>query len=148
MILYFLMMILLYFTAGSSYQKLIRFFMGLVMLLTIVTPLLGLFGNGEQLSDLIHVESYQQYLQELSGSSQNFSVGEQYDRSYYEKVLEQQFLADAREKEFGIRAVEVSLNDAYEPEQVRIFEETAGDGEQFRIYLEDVYGLEGQVMVE
>jgi hypothetical protein len=143
------MMILLYFTAGSSYQKLIRFFMGLVLLLTMAAPLLRLFDGEGQLMDLVSAESFQLYLQDASESSQHLEETEkQYSKSYYERVLEQQFLSDAAEKGFEIRTVEVSLNDDYEPEQVRIFAETDGDGECFRTYLMETYGLEGQVLVE
>jgi hypothetical protein len=66
LILYFLMMILLYFTAGSSYQKLIRFFMGLVLLLTIAAPVIRLFDGEESLLDRIQIETFEQYQQELS----------------------------------------------------------------------------------
>jgi hypothetical protein len=150
LILYFLMMILLYFTAGTSCRKLIRFFMGIVLLLTAAAPLFGLLGGKENLLDQISYESFRQYTQELSAESLDMEKdGESYSRTYCERLLARQFLEDAKKEQLGIRAVEVSLNDAYEPRQVRILEENAGDGVRFRSYLMDVYQLEeGQVLVE
>ena len=58
LILYFLMMIIIYFTAGESYKKYIRFFMGLVLALTLLRPVLTLFGKEDALWDGIAYESF------------------------------------------------------------------------------------------
>ena len=64
LILYFLMMIVLYFTAGESYKKFIRFFMGLVLALTLLVPVLTLFGKKDALWEGITYEAYRQSLEE------------------------------------------------------------------------------------
>ena len=51
LILYFLMMIILYFAAGESYKKFIRFFMGLVLALTLMRPAMALLGKEEMLRE-------------------------------------------------------------------------------------------------
>lgn len=150
LILYFLMMIIIYFTAGESYKKYIRFFMGLVLALTLLRPVLTLFGKEDALWDGIAYESFRQTMEE---AQLDFGRMEQVEnevyRKQYERALEEQFLEVAKGKLLDIEAVTVSLNAEYEPEQVIIREGLYGDGEKLRSYLIDVYGLgEGQVLVQ
>ena len=150
LILYFLMMIVLYFTAGESYKKFIRFFMGLVLALTLLRPVLTLFGKEEALWEGITYESFRQSMEEAQ-----FDFGRMEDaenevyRRQYERALEEQFLEDAKEKLLDIEDITVSLNGDYELEQVIIREGLYSDGETLRNYLIEVYGLkEGQVLVQ
>lgn len=150
LILYFLMMIMLYFTAGESYKKFIRFFMGLVLALTLLSPLMKLFGKEEALLEGIAYESFWQSLEE---AQMDFGHWEETEasvyRSHYERALEEQFLSDAKERQLEIKDISVSLSESYEIEQVKIREGLTGDGETFRAYLIEVYGLEeGQVIVQ
>ena len=150
LILYFLMMIILYFTAGESYKKFIRFFMGLVLALTLLRPVLTLFGKEEALWEGITYESFRQSMEEAQ-----FDFGRMEDaenevyRRQYERALEEQFLEDAKEKLLDIEDVTVSLSGDYELDQVIIREGLYGDGETLQSYLIEVYGLkEGQVFVQ
>ena len=150
LILYFLMMIVLYFTAGDSYKKFIRFFMGLVMALTLLRPVLTLFGKEDALWEGIAYESFRQTMEEAQFDFRRMLQTEnEVYRRQYERALEKQFLEAAKEKMLDIEAVTVSLNEEYEPEQVIIREGIYGDGETLRSYLVEVYGLgEGQVLVQ
>lgn len=150
LILYFLMMIVLYFSAGESYKKFIRFFMGLVFALTIMAPVLRLFGQTDALREGISYENFRQNMEEAQlDFSHMEQTQEQVYRVHYERAMEEQFAELAREHLLQIEKITVTLNDNYEPQQVRIWEELAGDGERLRDYLCDVYGLQkGQVVVE
>lgn len=150
LILYFLMMIILYFTAGESYKKFIRFFMGLVLALTILRPMLSLLGKEEALREGITYESFRQNMEEAQ-----FDFGQMEEtenevyRRQYERALEEQFLEDARDQLLDIENISVSLNGKYELERVTIRERLTGDGETLQSYLIKVYGLkEGQVFVQ
>lgn len=150
LILYFLMMIILYFAAGESYKKFIRFFMGLVLALTILRPMLSLLGKEEALREGITYESFRQSMEEAQ-----FDFGQMEEtenevyRRQYERALEEQFLEAAKDQLLDIESISVSLNAEYELEQVTIREGLKGDGETLRSYLTGVYGLkEGQVLVE
>lgn len=150
LILYFLMMIILYFAAGESYKKFIRFFMGLVLALTILRPMLSLLGKEEALREGITYESFRQSMEEAQ-----FDFGQMEEtenevyRRQYERALEEQFLEAAKDQLLDIESISVSLNAEYELEQVTIREGLTGDGETLRSYLTGVYGLkEGQVLVE
>ena len=150
LILYFLMMIVLYFAAGESYKKFIRFFMGLVLALTMLRPLLAVFGKEEALQEKITYEAFRQSMEEA-----RFDFGQMEEAEYevyrrqYERGLEEQFLADAKEKLLDIERITVSLDSNYELEQVTIREGLYGDGEALKSYLIEVYGLkEGQVLVQ
>ncbi len=150
LILYFLMMIVLYFAAGESYKKFIRFFMGMVLALTVLRPVLAVFGKEEALQEKITYEAFRQSMEEA-----RFDFGQMEEaenevyRRQYERGLEEQFLADAKEKLLDIERITVSLDSNYELEQVTIREGLYGDGEALKSYLIEVYGLkEGQVLVQ
>lgn len=150
LILYFLMMIMLYFTAGESYKKFIRFFMGLVLALTLLSPVLKLFGKEEALFEGIAYESFWQSMEEAQLDFGHLEETEaSVYRNHYERALEEQFLADAKENLLDIKDISVSLNEDYELVCVRIKEGLYGDGELLRAQLIEVYGLEeGQVLVQ
>ena len=150
LILYFLMMIVLYFAAGASYKKFIRFFMGMVLALTVLRPVLAVFGKEEALQEKITYEAFHQSMEEA-----RFDFGQMEEaenevyRRQYERGLEEQFLADAKERLLDIERMTVSLDSNYELEQVTIREGLYGDGEALKSYLIEVYGLkEGQVLVQ
>lgn len=150
LVLYFLMMLVLYFAAGDSYKKFIRFFMGLVIALTLLSPLLRLLGKTDALRDGI---SYERFRQETAQAQLDTSYLEEKEmrlyRSHYEQALETQFLQAAEEKQLGIAAVQVTLDEDFVLAQVNIEEALAGDGAQFKDYLCSVYGIfEEAVFVE
>ena len=150
LILYFLMLIILYFAAGESYKKFIRFFMGLVLALTLLRPVLTLFGKEEMLQEGIAYESFRQRMEEaqLDFGRMEDAEHELYRRQY-EQALSAQFFEDAKEQLLDIEDITVSLSSDYELEQVTIREGICGDGETLKSYLMEVYGLkEGQVLVQ
>lgn len=150
LILYFLMMIILYFAAGESYKKFIRFFMGLVLALTLMRPAMALLGKEEMLREGIAYESFRQHMEEmqLDFGRMEDAEHEVYQRQY-EQALSAQFLTEANEQLLDIEDITVSLSSDYELEQVMIREGIYGDGEVFKRYLVEVYDLkEGQVLVQ
>lgn len=50
---------------GTSYQKYIRFFTGLILMLLLLTPFLSLTGSGETFQELYHGYEQEQYKREL-----------------------------------------------------------------------------------
>lgn len=50
---------------GTSYQKYIRFFTGLILMLLLLSPFLKLSGSGEVFTELYHGYEYEQYRREL-----------------------------------------------------------------------------------
>ena len=141
LILYFLMMIVLYFSAGEAYKKFIRF---------VMAPLIRLFGQADALKEGI---SYENFRQDMEEAQLDFShmeqTQEQVYRVHYGRAMEEQFAELAREHLLQIKKITVTLDDNYEPQQVRIQEGLTGDGEVLRDYLCEVYGLQkGQVVVE
>ncbi len=150
LILYFLMMIVLYFTAGESYKKFIRFFMGLVLALTLLNPLIGLLGKEEALREGIAYESFRQDMEEAQFDFGRLEEQEnEVYRRHYEQALEEQFLSDAKEQLLEIADVSVTLDADCGLAHVEIREGLYGDGEALKDYLTTVYGLEeGLVSVQ
>ena len=150
LILYFLMMIILYLAAGESYKKFIRFFMGLVLTLTLLRPILSLFGKEELLQDKISYEAFVQGMEEaqMDFGSMEEKENDLYKRQY-ERALEAQFLEEADEQLLDIGQIRVSLDKDFELQSVAIQEGICGDGETMKQYLIRVYGVEeGKVIVQ
>lgn len=57
---------------GINYQKYIRFFTGLVLMMLLLTPFLSLTEAGEIFSDLYHGYEYEQYKRELQEQEEYF----------------------------------------------------------------------------
>ena len=134
----------------NSYRKYIRFFMGLVLALTLLRPVLRMLGKEDAFRDGIAYEAFRQDMEEAQFDLGYLEETEQeMYRRHYERALEQQFMADAEEKQLEIRAVGVSMDEAFEVERVTIREELPGDGEILSDYIVNVYGLKkGQVRVQ
>lgn len=149
LLLYFLMMIILYLAAGETYKKYIRFFMGLVLILSLLTPILSWTGHLETLQNGIAYETFWQGMEEARLDFSRLEEQEKQVRmAHYEQAVEERFLAEAKECLLDIREISVTLNEAYELEKVQIREGLQGDGAEFRRYLTAVYGLaEGQVEI-
>lgn len=150
LIVYLLMLVLLYFSAGESYKKFIRFFMGLVLALTVLRPFLSLTGKTGTFSDSVTYEAYRKKVQQ---AQQDFGRMEQTEAArysaYYGRAIEEQWLAQAAEQKLEIAEISVTLNEDYSPKTVVIREGADGDGAAFCAYLIAVYGFEeGQVRVE
>lgn len=57
---------------GTAYQKYIRFFTGLVLMMLLLTPVLSLSGAGEVFTELYHGYEYEQYRRELEEQEEYF----------------------------------------------------------------------------
>ncbi len=57
---------------GTAYQKYIRFFTGLILMLLLLTPFLSLTGAGEVFTELYHGYEYEQYKRELQEQEEYF----------------------------------------------------------------------------
>ena len=124
--------------------------MGLVLLLTLLTPVLTLTGKKDLLWDGIAYEAYRQSMEEAQFDLGNMeAVEREMYQKQYEQAVEDQFWQAAEEKQLVITDIIVTLNSDHGLEQVVIREGMPGDGETLRNYLIGVYGLgEGQVFVQ
>lgn len=57
---------------GTTYQKYIRFFTGLVLMMLLLTPFLSLSGAGEVFTELYHGYEYEQYKRDLQEQEEYF----------------------------------------------------------------------------
>ncbi len=147
LLIYFLLMIVMHFSAGKSYQKFIRFFMGLVLVLMLLGPFLRIFDRDDTLKNEISYETFRQNVEvaQLDFAYMEEQEAEMY-RTRYEQLLEQQLQECAKEQLLAIRAVHVRLDENYEVREVVIEEGLPGDGETFCAYLMNVYGWEREAI--
>ncbi len=59
----------LHLLPNSDYQKYIRFFTGLVLVILLITPVLKIFGMDHQLTDLYDSKEYQEQMKRIEESS-------------------------------------------------------------------------------
>lgn len=101
---------------GMTYQKYIRFFTGLVLMMLLLTPLLSLTEAGEIFSDLYHGYEYEQYKRELQEQEEYFQ-----DLDLLDFLPEEYFVIESSEdatpafgkveEKTGITAREIEVED-------------------------------------
>lgn len=101
---------------GMAYQKYIRFFTGLVLMMLLLTPFLSLTEAGEIFPDLYHGYEYEQYKRELQEQEEYFQ-----DLDLLDFLPEEYFVIessedataafDKGEEKTGITAREIEVED-------------------------------------
>lgn len=95
---------------GTAYQKYIRFFTGLVLMMLLLTPFLSLSGAGEVFTELYHGYEYEQYKRELQEQEEYFQ-----DLDLLDFLPEEYHVTESSEPDIEFNEIEV--------EDIRIGEE-------------------------
>lgn len=100
---------------GTTYQKYIRFFTGLVLMMLLLTPFLSMTRADEIFSDLYHGYEYEQYKRELQEQEEYFQ-----DLDLLDFLPEEYFVTessedvvefDMGEEKTGSKAHEIKVED-------------------------------------
>ena len=86
---------------GGNYQKYIRFFTGLVLMILLLTPVLSLAGVKETFTELYHGSEYEQYKREIEEQEKYFEDLDLFEflPEEYLYVQEDTFATDGEEAE-------------------------------------------------
>lgn len=86
---------------GGNYQKYIRFFTGLVLMILLLTPVLSLAGVKETFTELYHGYEYEQYKREIEEQEKYFEDLDLFEflPEEYLYVQEDTFATDGEEAE-------------------------------------------------
>lgn len=124
-VLFVLLALLLYLPPQKSYQKYIRFFAQLLLVLSILSPGLSLIYGSDEFMDKVAYEEFTENLAELSLDTQKIEyMQKDYYREEYERVIAKNVQQTAGEMlgEYGLYAdrVTVRMGEDYTIEQIDI----------------------------
>lgn len=137
-IVYFYIFItaVLHLLPKSSYQKYVRFFGGLLLVILLITPIFDFFSNEGVLLDKI---SYLSFWQEMDTMQLDVAGMEGAQKkaymSEYESAIENDVALMAEENELYVNQVSVSLNEDYTIGEIRLSVSLESPG---GIYLEKI----------
>lgn len=110
---------ILHLLPKESYQKYVRFFTGLLLMLLVAAPILSLFGKEDVLMEKI---SQAEFLQEMDNMKMDTAYMEDIQKETYKKEYEKAIGMDisrmAENAALQMNQVEVSLSEEYQVEQI------------------------------
>ena len=131
---YILMTAVLHLLPKSSYQKYVRFFGGLLLVVLLLTPILTLLKKQDTLLGRVSYESFRQQLDTIQLDTQGL---EQWQKAAYQQEYGKAVGGDitlmAQEQELTVLRVEVELTDDYEIASVVMQVSLAGQQEGISI---------------
>jgi hypothetical protein len=108
--------------ARKEYRKYIQLFVEIILVITLLNPLLGLFGKSSDLFEKISFDSFWQNLEGLQMDREKMDfLNEDYYIAYYENAIEEDHTQFSRAVSgYGVMDVTVSLNDAFQVETMEL----------------------------
>lgn len=118
---YIIMTAILYLLPKNNYQKYVRFFGGMILVVMLITPLLELVYRPDYLLDKISYESFWQEMDEIqldvTGMEQQQKQAFQKE---YEAAIGEDIVQMAEAEEIVVNDVSVQLSEEYELKQVSL----------------------------
>ncbi len=134
---YILMTAVLHLLPKSSYQKYVRFFGGLLLVVLLLTPILQLFKKQDTLLDHVSYESFRQQMDTIQLDTQGL---EQHQRELYQKEYGKAIGGDitlmAEEEGLTVQKIQVELTEDYEIATVTMH--VSLTGQQDGIFIEKI----------
>ncbi len=135
--LFLLLTVLLHLPPGKSYQKYIRFFAELILMLALLAPVLSIFCDSEEFLRMVDYEEFEEQLCEVSKDMQNmeYLYGD-YHRAAYEEAIAEDVKLMAEGQGFFVQDVSVELSEEYTMEHISLW---VTEEEQEQIVVEQVF---------
>ena len=118
-VFYILMTAVLHMLPKSSYQKYVRFFGGLLLVVLLLTPLLALVRQQDTLLSHVSYESFRQQMDTIQLDTQDLSRTQKtvYQKEYG-KAIGNDIALMAQDQELTVEHVQVELTENYEIKNV------------------------------
>ncbi|MCI9428241.1 MAG: stage III sporulation protein AF [Eubacterium sp.] len=118
---FLLMTILSTVAARKEYRKYIQLFVEIILVITLLNPLLGLFGKSSDLFEKISYGAFWQGLANIKLDQEKMEFfNEGHYVAYYEKAIAEDVKLLADNSGYAVTDVFVSLNEAFEVESMEI----------------------------
>lgn len=148
LVIYLVLTILTHLAASDQYKKYLRFFSGIVLLLTLVTPVLRIFGEDGWLEAMVSNEAFLEELDSVRKDAQKLEfIQNSHFIQKYEQAVAQDIQNQAKAQGLPAGQVQVSLTDNYEISHILIQIDTSkghdfnNAAKQFSDFLKQTYGL-------
>lgn len=129
-ILFVVLSALMYLVPQKQYKKYIQFFIEMLIVVAIITPVSKVIYANEDFEEMI---KYSQFWQELENMQKDTDKMEFLQSDYYKQEYEQAIGEDiaqmAEDKEFECEEVQVALSDNYEIEAVSMQVSKSGESD-------------------
>lgn len=118
---FLLMTVLCSMTAKKEYRQYIQFFVEMILVIALVTPLLSLLGKNDDFFEKIAYDSFWQGLDSIRMDQEKveFLNGEHYVE-YYENTIESDISMMVEDAGYTATDVKVQMNESYELEAVSL----------------------------
>lgn len=142
--------VLLYLVQGKTYEKYVRLFFQIVVILAVMAPIGTVVLDQDAFLEAIDYESFRQELDNIRRDSERVTdLGQSYAREQYEEAVEEDITHMLQRMERFPSYVEAQLNESYEIENIRIGFEEEGDFLDVINELTEYYQLsEEQITIE
>jgi stage III sporulation protein AF len=118
-VLFVLLAAFLYLVPNKQYKKYIQFFMEMIIVIAVITPISKVVYANQDFEEMIH---YTQFWQEMENAQKDAGKMSFLKTDYYKKEYEQAIGEDmtqmAQDKGFAVKNIQVSLTSNYELEKV------------------------------
>lgn len=120
-ILFIITNVLLYLVQGKIYEKYIGFFMRLLIIVAVISPIATVvYGEEEFLDNIAYVQFWQDLERIRKDSERIGYANQEYCREEYEQVVEEDVRRLLEREEYQSSYVKVQLTDAYAIEMMQI----------------------------
>lgn len=124
-ILFVVLSALMYLVPKEQYKKYIQFFMEMVLVIAVISPISKVIYASEDFEEKIH---YSQFWQEMENVQMDVEkmdfIQNDYHRAEYETAIEEDIRLMAEGKEYEIDQIDATLSEKYELESVIIVVKT------------------------
>lgn len=130
-ILFVVLSALMYLVPKEQYKKYIQFFMEMVLVIAVISPISKVIYASEDFEEKIH---YSQFWQEMENVQMDVEkmdfIQNDYHRAEYEIAIEEDIRLMAEGKEYEIDQIDATLSEKYELESVIIVVKTTKEGNE------------------
>lgn len=114
-LVFFLMSVLLSLVSKKEYKSYIRFFMEMVLIVALVTPILGALGKSEDFLKKIEYDRFWQELNTIQTDEKKMNyINEEYYIDYYEEMVAKDALSFAKQEGYEVEEADVVMDGDYQ----------------------------------
>lgn len=119
--LFLLFMLFFQLVPAKTYQKYIRFFMGLLLAFVFLSPVLSFFMDPDEFLEKVQYETFLEEAEELSQNAKKIEFSKQTEYlEQYKKMIEEEIKRVAASQNFTANDVEVELTEDYKVAHIRL----------------------------
>ena len=118
-ILFVVLSALLYLVPKKQYKKYIQFFMEMIIVIAVITPITKIVYANEDFEEMIQYSEFWQEMENVQKDADKMEfVQTDYYKQQYEEAIGEDISQMAEDKGFEVTGIEVALTDDYELESV------------------------------